>query len=252
MNNFYPLSFSSVKELQRGSAAFLAYKNKQGTQPTKAMNLGLLVELLLLQPDTICDRFLIEPEGINARTAAGQDELLKLSHIAESDNKQLIRRSTKDGYLDALRIADAAKNSPHYQMLTDATNYQEYIVTEIAGVPFHGYIDVVTDAAIIDVKLCTWASVEQITGYLIERNWREQLAIYWHATGRKKECGIFAVDRTGQTNYVQVPESDLLLGYEQVERWTQYLLRCIETDTWEFIEEQNDSDKSFYDIKTLF
>lgn len=247
-----PLSFSTVKVLQYGSQALIDEKNNERGQATNAMKLGSAVEVLMLQPETFNNRFYVEPENINARTKDGAILLQEAKERAEKDGKEFLRRATKDGFNDAVRIADAAKNSPHYKHLLNQIHLQKYVTTEIAGVPFHGYLDAETKHAVIDVKLCTYASPEQIAGYLVERNWREQLAIYWHATGRTKECGIFAVDRGGQCNYVAVPESDLLLGFAQVEKWVNYLLACIENDTWEYISETDDTNNAFFNIITLF
>tara|TARA_R110000796_G_scaffold63139_1_gene145496 strand:- start:4470 stop:5300 length:831 start_codon:yes stop_codon:yes gene_type:complete len=140
------LSFSSMKKFSESPDHFISYK-KQVFEPTDAMLAGQLVHALILEPETVADKYAIY-EG---KTRRGK-EWDEFKHVAEHNKKTIIRKVD----FDAANVTSERilKNDFVSQMLDGKSGVEKLIewTDERTGVKLKGFADVVGDTWFADFK----------------------------------------------------------------------------------------------------
>lgn len=140
------LSFSSMKRFAESPDHFIAYK-KQVFTPTDAMLAGQLVHALILEPETVADRYSI----FEGKTRRGK-EWDEFQAVAIHDKKTIIRKVDFDA---ASMTSDRIlKNDFVRQMLDGKSGVEKLIewTDERTGVKLKGFADVVGETWFSDLK----------------------------------------------------------------------------------------------------
>lgn len=140
------LSFSSLKRFSESPDHFIAYK-KQVFTPTDAMLAGQLVHALILEPETVPERYVVF-EGATRRGKVWDE----FKAVAEHDNKTIIRKVDFDAA--TITSEQILKNDFVSQMLDGKTGVEQLIewTDERTGVKLKGFADVVGGSWFTDLK----------------------------------------------------------------------------------------------------
>lgn len=96
--------------------------NREPSEPTAAMRMGTLIHTAVLEPDTLTERTILAPEGINRRTNDGKAAWAAFE--AQAKGREII---TLEEHETLLRIQDRVRNHPIAgRLLADGVAEQSY------------------------------------------------------------------------------------------------------------------------------
>jgi exodeoxyribonuclease VIII len=197
------LSYSALSQFKKSPNHLLAYWNKE-TKRTDAMLFGSLLHKLLLQPETFDYEYVVY-DGASRRGKAW--EQFKEHHAT----KEIIKQSELD---KAQLVLDNIMLDPIFMDIVKRTGETEKEVnwTE-QGVKFKGFVDMVGDDFIADVKTCT--DCMKLKRELYYNDYKLQAAMYLENYPPNTKYYIIAVEKNLPYNVkvFKLGENMLEAGY---------------------------------------
>ena len=189
-NEFYPLSFSSLKSFATSPAHFIAYKNRQQHE-TPAMRFGTAVHCAVLEPE----KFEQEYKTLEVRRGTkAYKELIEtypdatFLSVSEYNEIQKIK--------EAIQAHPVASN-----ILKDCIAFEKELTGSISGTPFRGFADGYSANYVVDLKTCQKGAPKDFTNDSYRQKYHMQGYIYTQLLSQLlnkevKEHWIIAVEKT--------------------------------------------------------
>lgn len=168
----YTLSFSSIKEFAKSPAHFLAYKNKEKKE-SSAMRFGTAVHCAVLEPERFKNEYQTTTlrKGTKAHTALCEENpSVKFLNSSDWDSIKKIRDNIW-------------KNELCQSLIDNADKVEQHVKGEIAGVKFQGYVDVMSQHYLIDLKTTSNSSKSEFERSAYNFKYYLQATIYRELTG---------------------------------------------------------------------
>lgn len=218
----FTLSFSSMSAFAISPGAFIAYK-LQEYKTTSAMLLGELVHCLILEKDSIKDRYYIAPD-VDATTVAGKAEWAKIYEdfmkVTLAVNKQgnpivpkqadlIAEVKAKSGItIIPHKVNDLAKfrarklltNKASWSVIKKVEYTEKAVKFEFEGLKFTGKIDAGGPGFIADIKNMPDATLQKAQRVITDRRLNWQAFGYDRSQGGGNRYYILAVDGRGETS----------------------------------------------------
>ena len=200
---YYPLSFSSIKNFATSPAHFIAYKNREQHE-TPAMRFGTAVHKAILEPLD----FIKEYKVLEVRRGTKAYKELQ----AEHPNAIWL---TPSEWHEINKIKEAVQLHPiASKILSDCMAFEEELKGSISGVPFRGFADGFSPKYCVDLKTCQKGSPRDFTNDSYRQKYHIQGYIYCRlleeVLGHEiKEHWIIALEKTSPyvvTCYKLTPE----------------------------------------------
>lgn len=225
------ISASGLKLFMRSPAHYYAAyldPNRIERQPTTAMRLGTATHCAILEPDAFDDRYMLRPDGINARTAEGKAQL---AAIAESGIEIL----TPDDFALITGMADSFRRHPISADLFAAPHkVEQSIFAEINGVRCKCRPDYISGDFIMDVKTTRDASIEGFGKQAWNLGYHIQEAFYRRVIGGNHRF-LFGAVESDYPHLVQYHESpDELIAYadDLIDAALSHYAECLRKNEW--------------------
>ena len=200
---YYPLSFSSIKNFATSPAHFIAYKNREQHE-TPAMRFGTAVHKAILEPLD----FIKEYKVLEVRRGTKAYKELQ----AEHPNAIWL---TPSEWHEINKIKEAVLLHPiASKILGDCMAFEQELKGSISGVPFRGFADGFSPKYCVDLKTCQKGSPRDFTNDSYRQKYHIQGYIYCRlleeVLGHEiKEHWIIALEKTSPyvvTCYKLTPE----------------------------------------------
>lgn len=202
------LSYSSLSHFSKSPNHLLSYWNKEEKPPTEAQEFGKLLHKMILEPEKLQDEY-IKYEGRRAGKAWTNFQELHLSktivttklynHCNKTYNKALQNKIFKD-------------------LLYKTTLTEKHIEWKCKGVNFHGYVDMIGDGFIADIKTTTDAGERfKKDIYYDNLGYVMQGAMYLEAFPKNTKYYIVAIEKSEPYNVqvYQLSEKTINTGVEK-------------------------------------
>lgn len=184
------LSYSALSNFAKSPNHLLAYW-QEDFEPTPAMLFGSMLHCMILQPEYFPDTFAVY-EG----TRRGK---VWESFKEENTKKRIV---TEKEYNTAHKIfREAKKNDLFRKLLTRTTETEKHIKWNCDGQDYHGFVDMVGDNFIADIKT-TQDAGDKFARDLWYNDYKMQGAMYLEAF-ENKDYYIIAIEK-GMPYNVQV------------------------------------------------
>ncbi|MAP81913.1 MAG: hypothetical protein CL526_12600 [Aequorivita sp.] len=214
---FYPLSFSSIKAFSQSPAHFIAYKKRQQHE-TPAMRFGTAVHCATLE----AERFEQAYQVLKVRRGTAAYKAILEKHPEATFLSQA-------EYDDVMNLRDAVRAHPvASKLLEDCTAYEQELTGNVFGLPFRGFADGVAPSYVVDLKTTQKGSPRDFSSDAYRQKYHIQGFIYTsllsQAVGRTiSEHWLITVEKNSPyvvTCYRLTPEY-LQRGREELEKLVQ-------------------------------
>lgn len=216
-----PLSFSSIKEFAKSPAHYVHYVNAK-REPSDAMKFGSLVHALILEPETVNDRFCPMPD-VDRRTTEGKKKWQEAE--AEANGKETVSSAQ---WYNANSMVDMMRESKEYNdIISRLISKEKKFEYEISGLPFTGYIDGEGDDFFLEVKTIDDASYSNLQRRFSDFKYHWQGGLYSMVTG--KRC-IYLIIQTGPVFDFgfMIPDDEFIeIGKYSVRKMAENFLTCM-------------------------
>ena len=211
---YYPLSFSSIKAYSQSPAHFVAYKKRQQHE-TPAMRFGTAVHMATLEPKEFENAYKV----LTVRRGTAAYKAL----VEQHPNATWLSQSEYD---EVTRLRDAVLAHPvASQLLGDCTAFEQELTGNVLGLPFRGFADGVGPSYVVDLKTTQKGGPRDFTSDAYRQKYHVQGYIYTcllsQALGRQiGEHWLIAVEKTSPyvvTCYKLTPEY-LKRGQEELQK----------------------------------
>lgn len=219
---YYPLSFSSIKAFSQSPAHFVAYKKREQHE-TPAMRFGTAVHMATLEPQKFENAYKVLT--VRRGTAA---------HKALLEQHPNATWLTQTEYDDVLRLKEAvAAHEVASRLLADCTAFEQELTGNVLGLPFRGFADGVGPSYVVDLKTTQKGNPRDFTSDAYRQKYHIQGYIYTSLLSQTlnrdiKEHWLITVEKTAPyvvTCYRLTPEylkrgqSELQALIEQFRQW---------------------------------
>lgn len=184
------LSYSALTNFAKSPNHLLKYWSKK-FEPTAAMMLGSLIHKIILEPDTFDHDYAVF-EG----TRRGK---VWESFKAEHSEKELV--TLKEYDIANYVVNETKSNDIFMDLLMRTSETEKEIRWTCKGIEFKGFVDMIGDTFIADIKTTTDAG-DKFQRDLLYNDYKMQAAMYLEAFPGK-DFYIIAVEKSGAFN-VQV------------------------------------------------
>jgi hypothetical protein len=184
------LSHSQAKYLDQSPAHYWASLSEE-IESTSAMSLGTLCHCVLLEPETVNDRFV--PCDLDRKT----NKYKEFAAIAKSEGKKVIK--PQELYAAIQIVANIKKHKAAASLLHAATDVEAAVFFDRDGVKCRAKIDIVGDTFLADLKTCQDASPEGFGKNVAKYSYDTQAEWYLHGAeqaGAEKEYFHFIAVET--------------------------------------------------------
>ena len=207
------LSYSALTQFKKSPNHLLAYwEGKQKT--TDAMLFGSLIHKIILQPETFDFEYVV----FEGKTRRGK-EWVEFAEI--NKNKTIIKQSELDA---ALEITNAVANDKIFMdLISKCTKTEKRVEWIEQGVNFKGFVDMVGDGWIADIKTCTDAL--KLKRDIYYNDYKMQGAMYLENFPPNTKYYIIAVEKNIPYNVkvFRLAENMLEAGYlDYIDLTTKY------------------------------
>jgi len=209
------LSYSALKQFEKSPNHYIQYVTKERDTSSKSMNLGSATHTFILEPDKFSERYFVAPK-IDKRTAEGKELALMLEETGK------IHVSVED-FAMIERMTKSVDKSPWASKLVRqlSAGFEQEFNEKINGYPFKGFIDIVGDSYVADLKTDRDASPAAFAKSADNLGYHLQAAIYSTITG--KEFYWIVVENTAPHNCTVFVQSE-----EDYEKSKAYLFDLID------------------------
>ena len=235
------VNFSTLKEMKISPADY-KLRLDFGIEESDPMKLGTLVHALLLEPDTVDDRYLVIPD-MNMRLKESKERKAEL--IESNPGKILVpENGTKTAQFNwnkATRIAESVKSKTIFKRVmakVESVEQELYGECTETGLKLKGLLDIITDKpSLIDVK--TTGQFASRMYNLKKRMYINQLAFYSYLAklnGRSFEKQFVFFIETIHPFKVRLVEIDpraIINAHEENIELLKRVKECTEMNTWD-------------------
>ena len=195
---YYPLSFSSLKAFSRSPLAFMEYKAAK-REPTPAMEFGTLVHMATLEPD----KYRTEVAIWDGRRAGNEYK----SFVEENPDKRIITpKLAMDVRTAHTRLQE---NGLSCGLLGDLDMREKRFRIDHCGIPHTGFIDGLNRWAVIDLKVTARVDHHSLQRTIWDFKYYMQAAIYMRAAemlGYRPEAYFIIAVESAAPHHVNVVE----------------------------------------------
>lgn len=225
------LNYSGAKFLLRSPGHYRSSLTEE-KKDTPAMQLGRVVHLAALQPDTIAERVVVLP-SVDRRTKDGK-AAYEAAMASVKEGQEVVSQEMFD---DAKRIADAARiaiKSINY----DICQAEQAFVKDVGSVKIKGRIDLMVwdsnnETSIIDLKTTQDASPAAFARDVVNYKYHLQAAWYMRLTGAKKFYIVAQEKELPCANRVYtLDEAALAEGNRLMDEALALYAQCVAFDSW--------------------
>ena len=184
------LSYSALSAFGKSPNHLLRYWSKK-FEPTSAMMLGSLIHKIILEPDDFDNDYAVFEGTRRGKVWEG--------FKTENEGKELV---TIKEYDIANYVVEQSKNNKTFMDLLMRTSQTEKLITwKSQGIEFKGFVDMVGDTFIADIKTTTDAG-DKFQRDITYNDYKMQAAMYLECFP-DKDFYIIAIEKSGAFN-VQV------------------------------------------------
>jgi len=210
------LSYSALSSFAKSPNHLLSYWNDK-SESTEAQLFGKLFHKLILEPDYFSDEFAV----FEKRRAGAEWIAFQELH----QDKTII---TKKTYQQAVDLFDKTKDNPLLKDLLMRTGaVEQEVFWDCEGIKYHGFVDMVGDNFIADIKT-TQDAGEKFVRDLLYNDYKMQAAMYLEAF-EDKDFYIIAVEKKLPYN-VQVYKFGVELLTKGYNKYRYFNKKYIEWD----------------------
>lgn len=209
--------------------------------PSDNLIFGQLVHAMLLEPETVGNRFLALPE-LNLRTKDGKAERDRI--LAECAVKGLQPVTAAQAELASLMVEKCRSDSDVMDLLDGAHEVPFFWTDDLTGEECKCRVDVLTEqdgkVTIVDYKTTVNAMKHAFVRDLYKFGYHFQAGMY--CTGVKESLGLdylprfvfVAQEKTApfSLNRIELPEDVILLGVDLYREYLGIYHECKETGIW--------------------
>ena len=204
------LSFSSLKSFSDSPDHFISYK-KKAFEPTDAMIAGQLVHALILEPDTVAERYV----AYDGRRAGKVWE--EFEAVAIHENKTVVKK----GDFDAAQFtADNIRKNEYVQQMLDNMVAAEKSIEwtdDESGVKLRGFIDVLGKTWFTDFKSGNDTDPDKFVRNANDQKLSLQTALYFDGA----RANGYKVDEMFIVRFSMSPPYSVVI-YQPTETFVQY------------------------------
>jgi exodeoxyribonuclease VIII len=235
------INWSTLKYMKESPADYKLRRDFP-SEETDAMRLGTLIHAMLLEPDTLGDRYAVIP-AMDMRKKESKEIYAEI--VEGNPGKILVPAEPKNktdrfSWKLASRVAESAKSKQIVRKMLASlqiVEWEVYAVCKHTGLPLKGLIDAVTPKSVIDVKTIT--SVGKIFYNIRAFDYIGQLAYYRYlldcAGEDPRELNRFVFLETTAPYKTRIMNVDPRV-LEQAEsdnlRLLERVAECMEHDEW--------------------
>lgn len=233
------VNFSTLKEM-KSSPADYKLRLDFGIDESDPMKLGTLVHALLLEPDTVNDKYALVPDAGKKFTKGMQAEYLEAN-----PGKILVRevgtKTSTFNWNKATKIADSVKSKTIFKrFMANVESVEQELYGECTetGLKLKGLLDIITDKpSLIDVKTTSQFASRMYN--LKKRMYINQLAFYSYLAklnGRSFEKQFVFFIETIHPFKVRLVEIDpraIINAHEENIELLKRVKECTEMNTWD-------------------
>ena len=221
-----PLSYSSLKEFSKSPSHYINYVFSK-REPSKEMNMGSLIHLLLLQPDEFSKQFAVSP-SVDRRTAVGKEKYNEF--VAQSEGKSVV--SEEELELANQICSRLLSNGSVKTYIDSCTAYEQEWKADIHGLPFRGFIDGKADEYTIEIKTTSDASPDAFIRDFYNRKYHIQAALYYLATGLMPIYIVIETKAPYNFFIANIHLDYIGLGLKEVEDLANKFKECMTLSAW--------------------
>lgn len=219
---YYPLSFSSVKAFAQSPAHFIAYKARKQHE-TPAMRFGTAVHMATLEPMKFAEAYKVLT--VRRGTAA-------YKKLCE-DHPQAEWLSQSE-YEEICNVRDAVQRHEQARtLLAECSAFEQELRGNLLGYPFRGFADGVSLTYTVDLKTTQKGSPRDFTSDAYRQKYHVQGYIYtallWQALGKPiRDHWLITVEKTApyvvtcyklERHYIERGREELERILKQFEKW---------------------------------
>lgn len=236
------LSHSALNEFAKSPRHFIQYKTGE-KERTPAMVFGSLVHCMILEPDELEERYIVEPEDAPRRPSIRQINAKKpsdstLESIAfweafekKAEGKEIVSSSDWNT-AERMKAAVYANEASRYVL--DRVDYTEVRIEWNAfGFKWVGFIDGKGDKVILDLKTIRDATPRMLERAILYDGYNRQAAHYTKGGGfNDHQYYIVAVDKHCHVTTMQIKKTTINAAWEQIDYLCGQFRRCLAMDEW--------------------
>jgi len=210
-------------------AAHMAGELKR--EPSKAMLLGTMAHLAVLEPSKLDTAFVEKPEGIDLRTKLGKEwkESVGSMPVLDQDEARAVR-----GIRDSIAANKAAR-----ELLAETRTEVSVFGESHSGLWIKGRIDALKPGTIVDVKTTSaGADANAFARQSFALNYHVSAAWYWYLAtlNEMPPKGFYWVAVEVQPPYAvavyEIHKDALQLGYRMMQDALALIARCEDEGRW--------------------
>ena len=222
------ISASDIKWIlpPKTPAHYHAYKTGQiKREETRALVIGTLCHLAVLEPDKLATAFALRPDGLDLRTQKGKE------FKAEAGDKPILDKD-EAAMLNGMSAAVAAH--PVARQLLDGSKREVSLFSEHrTGLKLKGRIDVLGDGFVADVKTAVEGDTQNFAAAVFRYGYHVQAAMYCQLAGVER-FSFIAVEKTppfAVAVYTLSPKA-LQVGLNSLNYALETIALCTEEGRW--------------------
>ena len=219
------LSFSSFSRFLDSPLDFMRYKTEV-FEPTEAMNLGSYFHALLLEPETVGNRFAVLPKY----DKRNKEQKQKYLDFMEANEGKTIIPEAKAEYGKIL-LADFDRNDTVSWLFSLISEKEKRVEWEAFGFKWIGYLDAIGQI-IFDLKKVQSATTQKMRWEIRHKKLLLQAAFYTIGAGFDKDYFILAFDLDRKVCPIHLEKPWLEQTWSNMEYYTMRFKQCIFLNQW--------------------
>lgn len=237
------LSHSSLNAFAKSPRHFIEYKTGDKKQ-TPAMVFGSLFHCMVLEPDEVEGRYIVEPEDAPRRPSERQINAKKksdstLESIAfwesfseQAQGKEVVSRSDWE-LAERMKAAIYANESSRY-VLDRIDRTEMKIEWDAFGFSWRGFIDGIGDGIILDLKTIADATPRKVEQSVKYEGYGRQAAHYVKGGGfHDSDYYLIAVDRGCHVTTAKIRETTIKAAWEEIDFLCGMFRKCLALNEWD-------------------
>lgn len=229
------ISASDIKYIlpPKTPAHYNAYKTGQiKREETRALLIGTLAHLAVLEPDKLATAFAVRPDGMDMRTKEGKSwkEAQGETPIIDGNEATMLTGIT----------ASVAQHPAAQSLLQGSDREVSMFTTHRTGMKLKGRLDVFGDGFVADVKTAEAGDAQGFASAIFRYNYHVQAAMYCQLA--KVERFVFiAVEKVAPfaVSVYELSPTAMQIGYSALNSALELIARCEDEGKWPAYNEQS-------------
>lgn len=237
------LSHTALNEFAKSPRHFIEYKTGK-KERTPAMIFGSLVHCMILEPEEVEERYIVEPEDAPRRPSIRQIEAKNpsASTLESIDFWQNFEELARGKEMISAADWKAAERMKKAVYANDASRYvldriehtEMKIEWQAFGFSWIGFQDGKGDKIILDLKTIRDATPRMIERAILYDGYNRQAAHYTKGGGYPDhQYYVVAVDRGCNVTTVQIKDTTTNAAWEQIDYLCGMFRKCLALNEWD-------------------